>query len=217
MKSGMMVDRRDQVLMTCLVFFSFCTSTFFNRWSSTNGPFFRLRGICYSLTPVLLAGAPAPDDELVAGLVAPAGTPLGLAPRADRVTTTGGLALTTPGRVGDWVHHHTPHGWALALPAHPPGLTPVDVGLLGVADLANGGAAAYVDATDLTARHPQRGVSPFLTEQLDARSGRTSKLGSPTRTQLHSMDQGTGRNITQRQVIARLDVGVGAGLHHVAL
>ena len=24
MKSGMMVERRDQVLMTCLVFFSFC-------------------------------------------------------------------------------------------------------------------------------------------------------------------------------------------------
>jgi hypothetical protein len=44
----MIVDRRDQVLMTCLVFFSFWTSTFFSRWSSTNGPFFRLRGIGYS-------------------------------------------------------------------------------------------------------------------------------------------------------------------------
>jgi hypothetical protein len=28
-----------------LVFFSFWTSTFLSRWSSTNGPFFRLRGI----------------------------------------------------------------------------------------------------------------------------------------------------------------------------
>jgi hypothetical protein len=27
------------------VFFSFWTSTFLSRWSSTNGPFFRLRGI----------------------------------------------------------------------------------------------------------------------------------------------------------------------------
>ena len=45
MKSGMMVERRDQVLMTCLVFFSFWTSTFFSRWSSTNGPFLRLRGL----------------------------------------------------------------------------------------------------------------------------------------------------------------------------
>jgi hypothetical protein len=31
-----------------LVFFSFWTSTFLSRWSSTNGPFFRLRGISYS-------------------------------------------------------------------------------------------------------------------------------------------------------------------------
>jgi hypothetical protein len=26
--------------------FSFCDSTFFMRWSSTKGPFLRLRGIC---------------------------------------------------------------------------------------------------------------------------------------------------------------------------
>src|ERR1700761_929267 len=221
MKSGMMVDRRDQVLMTCLVFFSFCTSTFFSRWSSTNGPFFRLRGISgYSWLPlarVFLAGAPASDDELVAGLVAPTSTPLRLAPRADRVTTTGGLALTTTVRMVHRVHHHTTHRRALALPAHPPGLTPVDVGLLGVTHLANRGAAAYVDATDLTAGHPQRRVSAFLAEQLDARTRRASKLCSPTRPQLHSVDQGTGRNIAQWQVIARLDVGVGAGLDHVTL
>src|SRR4051794_41762469 len=43
--SGTSIDRRDQVLMTFLVPFSFCTSTFFCRWSSTKGPFFRLRGI----------------------------------------------------------------------------------------------------------------------------------------------------------------------------
>src|SRR6516165_2604745 len=221
MKSGMMVDRRDQVLITCLVFFSFCTSTFFNRWSSTNGPFFRLRGmILYSwplLARVLLAGAPASDDELVAGLVAPSGTPLGLAPRAHRVATAGGLALTTAVRVVDGVHHHTTHRRPLALPAHPAGLTPVDVGLLGVADLADSGAAADVDATDLTAGHPQRGVSPFLAEQLDARTGRASELGAPARPQLDRVDQGTGRNIAQRQVISRLDIGVGAGLHYVAL
>ncbi len=43
--SGMIVDRRDQVLITFLVPFSFWTSTFLSRWSSTNGPFFRLRGM----------------------------------------------------------------------------------------------------------------------------------------------------------------------------
>ena len=41
----MMVERRDQVLMTFFSPLELSTSTFFNRWSSTNGPFFKLRGI----------------------------------------------------------------------------------------------------------------------------------------------------------------------------
>jgi hypothetical protein len=49
----MIVERRDQVLMTFFEFFSFWTSTFLMRWSSTNGPFFRLRGIFYSRYPRL--------------------------------------------------------------------------------------------------------------------------------------------------------------------
>src|ERR1700753_3944743 len=43
--SGMIVERRDQVLMTDLVPLSFWASTFLSRWSSTNGPFLRLRGM----------------------------------------------------------------------------------------------------------------------------------------------------------------------------
>src|SRR4051794_16365144 len=42
--SGMIVERRDQVLITLLLPLSFCASTFLSRWSSTNGPFFKLRG-----------------------------------------------------------------------------------------------------------------------------------------------------------------------------
>src|SRR3954464_11175232 len=43
--SGVIVNRRDQVLITFLLPLSFCVSTFFIRWSSTKGPFLRLRGI----------------------------------------------------------------------------------------------------------------------------------------------------------------------------
>src|SRR3978361_917784 len=43
--SGMIVERRDQVLMTALLPLSLATSTFLSRWSSMNGPFLRLRGI----------------------------------------------------------------------------------------------------------------------------------------------------------------------------
>src|SRR5271166_2031598 len=221
MKSGMMVDRRDQVLMTCLVFFSFCTSTFLSRWSSTNGPFFRLRGMVgYSLdflAPVLLAGAPASDDELVARFVPIAGAALGLAPRADRVTATGGLTLATTVRVVYRVHDDTTDGRALALPPHTTGLAPVDIRLLGVAHHAHGRAAADVDAADLTAGHTQRRVAALLAEQLNARPGRACELGATARPQLHGVDQGTGRDIAHRQVVARLDVGVGARLDHITL
>src|SRR6476469_4407125 len=123
------------------------------------------------LLPVLLAGAPASDDELVARFVGLAGAALGLTPRADRVTAAGGLALAAAVRVVDRVHHDTTDGGALALPPHTAGLTPVDVGLLGVTHLANRGAAAHVDAADLTGRHTHGGVGAFLTEQLDARAG----------------------------------------------
>src|SRR5215207_3074389 len=43
--SGMIVERRDQVLMTFFSPFEFRLSTFRRRWSSTKGPFFRERGI----------------------------------------------------------------------------------------------------------------------------------------------------------------------------
>src|SRR5919202_3933169 len=127
---------------------------------------------------MLLAGAPASDDELVAWLVGLAGTALGLTPRADRVTAAGGLTLTAAVRVVDRVHHDTTDGGALALPPHAAGLTPVDVGLLGVADLADGGAAAHVDVADLAGGHPQLRVGPVLGDQLHARAGRAGDLGT---------------------------------------
>src|SRR5262249_52969687 len=43
--AGTIIDRLDHVLMTVLVPLSFWPSTFFIRWSSTKGPFLRLRGI----------------------------------------------------------------------------------------------------------------------------------------------------------------------------
>src|SRR5437762_12124010 len=49
--SGMMVDRRDHVLMTRFSLVEFRSSTFLSRCSSTNGPFFRLRGMPYLRAP----------------------------------------------------------------------------------------------------------------------------------------------------------------------
>src|ERR1700740_3354688 len=44
--SGITVERRLHVLMTFFSPLVFRSSTFFNRWSSTNGPFFSERGTC---------------------------------------------------------------------------------------------------------------------------------------------------------------------------
>src|SRR5215210_1409572 len=112
--------------MTLWLPLSFSASTFLIRWSSTKGPFFRLRGISLLPYSALLAGLAATDDLGVAGL-ALARTALGLAPGGHRVTSTGRLALTTTMRVVHRVHDDTADGRALALPAHAAGLAPVDV------------------------------------------------------------------------------------------
>src|SRR6476660_3556001 len=207
--SGTIIERRDQVLMTFLVPRPFCTSTFLARWSSTNGPFFRLRGISSvpssTLDSALLAGLAATNDQTRARLVLVPGAALGLAPRRHRMASTGGLALTTTVRVVDRVHGHTAYGRALALPAVAAGLAPVDVRLFGVADPADRGAAADVDHPHLARRHPQGGVAALAGHQLDARPCGTAQLGATARTQLHRMHGRTDGDVAQRQVVARLD------------
>src|SRR4051794_39444261 len=129
--SGMTVERRDHVLMTLRSPDAFIFSTFFARWSSTNGPFFRLRG-----TPNLPASpswaslswhrsspAPAapstPDDHLVGLLALLARTPLGLAPRRHGMAPTGALALATAERVVDGVHRDAAHVRPAPVPTGP--------------------------------------------------------------------------------------------------
>src|SRR3954453_22549561 len=221
--SGMIVERRDQVRITFLVPFSFWASTFLSRWSSTNGPFFRLRGISVELSltagypgSALLVGAPAAHDHGVTGL--PLARPaLRLALRVHRVATTGGLALTTTVGVVDRVHGDTSDGRALALPPHAAGLAPVDVRLLGIAHLTDGRAAAHVDVADLPRRHAQLRVPAFTGDQLDAGTRRAGDLGAATGTELDGVNNGADGDVPQRQVVAGLDVGRGAALHGVAL
>src|ERR1051325_7806039 len=105
----------------------------------------------------LLVRLAAADDVLVRRLIGRTSTTFLLTPGADRVATTGGLALTTTVGVVNRVHRHTANGRADAQPALAAGLAPVDVALLGVADLADRGAAALVDQADLTGRHAEVG------------------------------------------------------------
>src|SRR3954454_1083701 len=165
----------------------------------------------------LLAGAAAADDHLVARLVRATGAALGLTPRAHRVATAGRLALTATVRVVDRVHRHATDGRALALPAHAAGLAPGDVRLLGVADLADGRAAARVDVADLAGRHAQLRVRAVLRDELHGGTRRPGDLRAAAGLELDGVDDRTGGDVAQRQVVAGLDVGAGAVLDDVAL
>src|SRR5690606_38421478 len=113
-----------------------------------------------------------------------AGAALLRTPRGDRVATTGGLALTTTVRVVDGVHGDTAHGRPDALPAHAAGLAPVDVGLLCVADLAYGGAAACIHVADFTRRQTELRVRTILRDETDRGAGGAGHLGAAARLQL---------------------------------
>src|SRR6476620_6731080 len=73
-----------------------------------------------------------------------------------------GAAFTLTVRVVDRVHGDATDGLADALPPHTAGLAPVDVRLLGVADLADGCAAAHVNVADFAGRQTQLGETAFL-------------------------------------------------------
>src|ERR1700738_2741227 len=101
--SGMTIERRDQVLIGLRSFLADATCTFFARCRSTNGPFFRERGI--STYPVLTSL----NDHVVRALVVTGLEALGvLTPwRHGMRIALAGLALTTTVRVIDRVHRKT--------------------------------------------------------------------------------------------------------------
>ena len=115
------------------------------------------------------------------------------------------------------VHDDATHVRALALPAHAACLAPVDVGLLGVADLADGGAAARIDVADLAGRHAQLRIRSFLGDQLHGGAGAASDLRAATGTQLDRVHHGAQRDVPQRHVVAGLDVRALTVLDPVAL
>src|SRR6187431_2791173 len=165
----------------------------------------------------LLAGGATANDVLVALLVGVAGATLSLAPRGNGVTSTGRLALTTTMRVVDRVHGDTADGRADALPAVAAGLAPVDVRLLGVADLADRGAAARVHVADLARGETQLGVRAVLRHEANRHSGRAGQLRAAAGAELDRVDHGTGGDVAQRQVVAGLDVRAGSRLDDVTL
>src|SRR4051812_19231708 len=212
--SGMIVLRRDHVLMTRFSLRELRSSTFFNRWSSTNGPFFKLRGMVP--LPPLTAGAAAADDELLRFLVGVPGAAFRLAPRRHRMAAAGRLAFAAAQRMVDRVHGDASRLRALALPAVAAGLTDLDQVGFRVADLAHGPAAVDRHAAHLGARQAQRGEVAFLGDQLDAHPRAPGELAALARLELDVVHGGADRDVAQRQGVARPDVRTLAALQPVA-
>src|SRR5690606_2428606 len=168
------------------------------------------------LTP-LPAGLATTDGEPVVRAVLLPGSTLGLALLVHRVVSAGVPVPAAAVRVVHRVQDHTAVSRAPALPAHAAGLAPVDVGLLGVADLADRGAAGRLDQADLTGGHAQVRVLAFAGEQLDRGAGAAAQDGAAAGLELHRVDGGADREVAQLQRVARLDVGLGAALDPVAL
>src|SRR6187551_242619 len=96
-KSGVIIDRRDQVLIGVLDFVSLAFWILSSRWKSTNGPFLIERPIVQSLAEFHRATVAAHQDKAVRVLLAQAGlATLGnLAPRRHELLPTAtGLRLT---------------------------------------------------------------------------------------------------------------------------
>src|SRR5438132_6445945 len=212
--SGVSVLRRDQVLTTFRSPAAFIASTFSRRWSSMNGPFFKLRGMLV-LPPCAARTTPA-DDELVARLALLAGAALGLAPRRHGVPAAGALAFAAAERVVDRVHRDTARLRAPALPTVAAGLADRDQAGLAVADRTDRRTTVDRHAPHLGRGQPERREHAFLGDELDRRSRAAAQLGAAARLELDVVHRGADWDVAQRQGVADVDLAALAALHHGA-
>ena len=72
-----------------------------------------------------------------------------------------------------------------------------------------------VDAAEFTGRQLQHRTTTFLTHQLNRCSGATGQLATLAWFHLNVVQQGTDTNLFQRQRIARTNISIGTGHHHI--
>src|SRR5690606_6331254 len=114
-KSGRIIERRDQVLIGLRLLAAIAASTLANKCASTNGPFFRERGIVRFL--YLLLNETVANDQLSRTLIGTCLVPFSfLTPWAYRLNTFV-TPFTTTVRMVNRVHCHTTNGRNNATPA----------------------------------------------------------------------------------------------------
>ena len=95
-------------------------------------------------------------------------------------------------------------------------LADVDVLMVDVADLADGGLAVHADIADLAGGHTDLGELAVLRHELGGGARRADQLCAPTGVHLDVVDDGANRDGGNGQAVARLDIGGGGGDDGVA-
>jgi hypothetical protein len=122
------------------------------------------------------------------------------------MATSRGLSFSTTMWVIDWVHNNTTDSWATSLPTRTSSFSGVDIRLFSVTDNTNGGAATDIDISDFTRWHTELCVWTIFSNELYASASRARDTCAATWTSLDCMNVCTDWDITERQVITRLDI-----------
>src|SRR5687767_2675910 len=206
-KSGVMVERRDHVLIAGgRAAPERTSSTFFSRWRSMNGPFLTERAMSSSTSSAVLLHAAVAHDHVrgalgLARLVAARGLP----PRRHGVAPARGLALAAAVRVVDRVHRHAAHRRPDTVPARAPRLAVRDVLVLDVPDLPHGRVADDGDAPDLARGHAHLRVVALLGDELREAARRAHQLAALAGPQLDVVDLRAERDVPDGQRVAGQD------------
>src|SRR5882672_7563118 len=208
----MIVERRDQVLITSLRPDARETSAFFSRKPSMNGPFQTERAT--SVRPPLLRRVTTAQDHAVGALVVTRLVALGRnAPGRDPVLAALGAAAM--GMV-DRVLRDAAGMRADAEPAAAPGLADDDVLLVRIRHRADGREAIEMDLAHLAGTQSQQRIVDVAADQLDERAGRARQLSALLRPELDIVDDRADGNALQRHGVARLDIRALARHHVIA-
>ena len=140
-----------------------------------------------------------------------------LAPRGTRAGMTNrGAAFAAAVRVVAGVHDRTAAARAHAHVTLAAGLAQVDILMVKVGNDADRRNAVQRDIAHLARGQTHKRVAVFLRHQLSHNAGRANKLAALARVKLNVVDHGTNRDVLERESVARLDIGVGAGHDLVA-
>ena len=140
-----------------------------------------------------------------------------LAPGGDRTGTADRRsAFTTTVRVIAGVHDRTADSGSDAHVAGTSGLTDVDVLMLEVSDLTDGGHAVVGNVSQLARGESEKGVAAFLSHELSDSAAGSCDLSALAGIKLDVVYEGTDGDARKGKAVANYDVGAGAGYDLVA-